>query len=218
VRVEDFIGAQVLPLYANTHTETSTTGRETTRLREDARRIVHRAVGGGSDDVVVFTGSGATGAIDRLLRILTLVLPAAERPVVLAGPYEHHSNELLWRESIADVVAIREDEDGRIDLGHLEEELLRHAERRLRIGSFSAASNVTGIVTWRRLAASWPRSRRARLLPSPPGPSRPSSSGSAGSRCRTRQRRRSAGEPAGRAASGRRRPRRSRPAGRSPGR
>ena len=159
--VEDFIRAEVLPLYANTHTEASATGRHTTRLREDARRIVHRAVGGGEDDVVVFTGSGATGAIDRLLRILNLTLPvdlderhglsasipAAARPVVFVGPFEHHSNELPWRESIADVVVIRADEDGRFDLEHLEEELERHWERPYKIGSFSAASNVTGILT-----------------------------------------------------------------------
>jgi len=159
--VEDFIRAEVLPLYANTHTEASATGLQMTRLREDARRIVHRAVGGGKNDVVVFTGSGATGAIDRLLRVLNLVLPvdlderydlsaaipAAERPVVFVGPFEHHSNELPWRESIADVVVIREDEDGRFDLDHLEEELERYAERPYKIGSFSAASNVTGILT-----------------------------------------------------------------------
>src|SRR5690606_1925199 len=63
------------------------------------------------------------------------------------GPFEHHSNELPWRESIADVVVIREDTDGHVDLAHLEEELARYAARPLKIGSFSAASNVTGIAT-----------------------------------------------------------------------
>jgi selenocysteine lyase/cysteine desulfurase len=66
---------------------------------------------------------------------------------VFVGPYEHHSNELPWRESIADVVTIREDAAGRVDLEHLEDELLRHGRRPLKVGSFSAASNVTGIVT-----------------------------------------------------------------------
>jgi hypothetical protein len=70
--VEDFIRREVLPLYANTHTEASATGRRTKRLREEARRIVHRAVGGGPDDLVVFCGTGATGAIDRLTRVLDL--------------------------------------------------------------------------------------------------------------------------------------------------
>ena len=67
--------------------------------------------------------------------------------MVFIGPYEHHSNELPWRESIADVVTIDEDADGHIDLAHLERELEQYAARPLQIGSFSAASNVTGIVS-----------------------------------------------------------------------
>jgi selenocysteine lyase/cysteine desulfurase len=147
--IEDFIRDEVLPLYANTHTEASATGLQTTQLREEARRIVHRAVGGGKDDLVVFAGSGATGAIDRLIRVLELgrFAAAPERPIVFVGPYEHHSNELPWRESIADVVVIREDGERGFDLDHLSEELERHASRSLKIGSFSAASNVTGILT-----------------------------------------------------------------------
>ena len=145
--IEDFIRDRVLPLYANTHTEASATGRQTTALREDARRIIHRAVNGGEDDVVIFCGSGATGAIDKLVRLLELGGPRVERPVVFIGPYEHHSNELPWRESRADVVTVREDADGRIDVAHLDDELRRHARRTLKVGSFSAASNVTGIVS-----------------------------------------------------------------------
>jgi selenocysteine lyase/cysteine desulfurase len=159
--IEDFIREEVMPFYANTHTETSGTGRQTTRFREDARRIIHDAVGGGEDDVVLFCGSGATGAVNTLVNILNIRLPAdldaqydlarqipaEERPVVFIGPYEHHSNELPWRETIADVVEIDEDADGHIDLRHLELELARYAGRPRKIGSFSAASNVTGIAT-----------------------------------------------------------------------
>ena len=143
--IEDFIRDRVLPLYANTHTEASATGRQTTALREEARRIIHRTVNGGADDVVIFCGSGATGAIDKLRRLLDL--GGEERPVVFIGPYEHHSNELPWRESSAEVVTVREGADGRIDVAHLEHELRRHAHRALKLGSFSAASNVTGIVS-----------------------------------------------------------------------
>jgi selenocysteine lyase/cysteine desulfurase len=143
--IEDAIRERVLPLYANTHTEVSTTGRRTTRLREGARQAIHRAVGGGDDDVVVFCGSGATAAIDRLQRILRL--DSGHRPVVFIGPFEHHSNELPWRESPAEVVVVGQDAEGRVDLDHLRDELERHATRRFKIGSFSAASNVTGVVT-----------------------------------------------------------------------
>ncbi|MFF4656412.1 aminotransferase class V-fold PLP-dependent enzyme [Streptomyces sp. NPDC001381] len=149
--VEDFIREQVLPRYGNTHTESSSTGLQTTRLREDARRIIRDAVGGTEDDLVVFCGSGATTAVNKLVGILGLRRPdrppEARRPVVFVGPYEHHSNELPWRESVADVVVIDEDPDGHIDLALLEAGLRRYAGRPLRIGSFSAASNVTGILT-----------------------------------------------------------------------
>jgi selenocysteine lyase/cysteine desulfurase len=160
--IEDFIRDAVLPLYGNTHTESSGTGLQTTRFREDARRIIREAVGGTRDEhCVIFAGSGSTGAIDRLIDCLEIRIPAdlddrydlasrippRERPVVFIGPYEHHSNELPWRESLAEVVVIPEDHDGRIDLARLEAELLAHADRPLKIGSFSAASNVTGVIS-----------------------------------------------------------------------
>jgi selenocysteine lyase/cysteine desulfurase len=159
--IEHFIRTEVLPRYANTHTESSGTGLQTTRLREDARQIVKDAVGGGDSTRVLFTGSGATGAIDKLVGILGLRIPSAmedrwhlsryvppdERPVVFTGPFEHHSNELPWRESVADVVRLPEDADGHIDVAALEAALVRYRDRPLRIGSFSAASNVTGILS-----------------------------------------------------------------------
>jgi selenocysteine lyase/cysteine desulfurase len=159
--IEDFIRDAVLPTYANTHTESSGTGLQTTRLREDARRIIRDAVHGDDSTCVIFAGSGCTGAIDRLVGILNLripadldaryglseAIPAAERPVVLVGPFEHHSNELPWRESIADLVTIPEDRDGHVDLEALEAALREHRDRPLVIGAFSAASNVTGILT-----------------------------------------------------------------------
>jgi len=159
--IEDFIRHEVLPRYANTHTESSGTGLQTTRLREDARQIIRDAVGGDEQTIVIFTGSGSTGAVDKLIRVLGIRMPAElddpyhftaqippdQRPVVFIGPFEHHSNELPWRESIADVVVIPEDPDGHIDGTHLEAELVRYQDRPLRIGSFSAASNVTGILT-----------------------------------------------------------------------
>jgi selenocysteine lyase/cysteine desulfurase len=159
--IEDFIRDEVLPSYANTHTESSGTGLQTTRLREDARRIIHEAVGGDDDTVVLFAGSGTTGAISKLIGVMGLRIPSAledrhelsrhipadQRPVVFIGPYEHHSNEIPWRETIADVVTIPQDADGHIDLDGLRRALEDHADRPLRIGSFSAASNVTGIVS-----------------------------------------------------------------------
>ncbi|MDL2334781.1 MAG: aminotransferase class V-fold PLP-dependent enzyme [Chloroflexota bacterium] len=160
--IEDYLRDAVMPLYANTHTESSGTGLQTTRFREDARDIVRSALGGNKKDhALIFCGAGSTGAVDKLVAILNLripadledryhlsqAIPAGERPVVFIGPFEHHSNELPWRESIADLVTIHEDADGHIDLAELERKLTEYADRPLKIGSFSAASNVTGIVS-----------------------------------------------------------------------
>ena len=157
--IEDIIREQVLSFYANTHTETSFTGAQTTALREQARRIIRRAVNGSSEDQVIFCGAGATAAINKLIDILNLRLPddlsrrydltagipPQDRPVVFIGPYEHHSNELPWRESIAELVVTPLDGQGQIDSRALEARLHAYADRPLKIGSFSAASNVTGV-------------------------------------------------------------------------
>jgi selenocysteine lyase/cysteine desulfurase len=159
--IENFISSKVLPFYANTHTETSFSGAQTTKFREEARNSIRKAVNANSDDQVIFTGSGATAAINKLIDILNLRLPAdlsarhklldhlplQDRPVVFIGPYEHHSNEIPWRESIADVVVIPLAQNGQLDIAMLEKKLAQYADRELKIGSFSAASNVTGIKT-----------------------------------------------------------------------
>ncbi|WP_240554813.1 aminotransferase class V-fold PLP-dependent enzyme [Oceanicoccus sagamiensis] len=159
--IEDYIRDKVLPFYANTHTETSYTGAHTTALREQARQIIRQALKGTADDQVIFCGPGATAAINKLIDILNLRLPAdlaeryqlldqipaEQRPVVFIGPYEHHSNELPWRESIADVEVIPLNQEGQLDTDVLQQKLQDYQQRPLKIGSFSAASNVTGIKT-----------------------------------------------------------------------
>ncbi|MGB8360027.1 MAG: aminotransferase class V-fold PLP-dependent enzyme [Acidimicrobiia bacterium] len=160
--IEDYIRQAVLPYYANTHTETSGTGLRTTSFREQARDIIRRSVGASaSEHAVIFAGSGSTGAIDRLISILGLRSPrqpdegrtesatgtTGSRPVVLVGPFEHHSNEVQWRETVAEVIEVDQDDEGHIDLGDLERHLREVSGRGLVIGSFSAASNVTGIMS-----------------------------------------------------------------------
>jgi len=159
--IEDYLRNEVLPRYANTHTESSGTGLQTTRLREEARSLIREGVGGDDSVAVIFAGSGCTGAIAKLIGILGLRIPDRldteyhltdqiapdRRPVVFIGPFEHHSNELPWRETIADVVTVPQDPDGHISAEVLEQRLVEYAARPLKIGSFSAASNVTGIVS-----------------------------------------------------------------------
>lgn len=148
--VEDYVWRMVLPSYANTHTEASFCGATTSRLRALARRKVAKAVGAGAEDAVIFTGSGATAAVNKLIALLGLRDPSGQaegRAVVFLGPYEHHSNILPWRESAAKVVEIPEGPDGGPCLRTLANELDAHCGWALKMGSFSAASNVTGIRT-----------------------------------------------------------------------
>ena len=160
--------SQVRPYYANTHTAVSSTGRVMTRLREQSRDVIRRAVNAGPDDVVVFVGSGATAAVNKLVGLLGITIPEPlerehhltahipedSRPVVFVGPYEHHSNQLPWCCSIATIAEIALDEHGCVSLTDLQAKLQAYRHRPLKIGAFSAASNVTGLLTdVRRVAA-----------------------------------------------------------------
>ncbi len=161
--------------YANTHTEDDVSGRSMTRLLHRAEETIKEAVNAGPQGKLIAVGAGSTGAIDKFQQILGVQVPPAtmalikeilraekgegalrdleealekRRPVVFVGPYEHHSNEVTWRQGLAQVVEVDLAPDGRLDLAHLERLLKEPAYMgRLRIGSFSAASNVTGIRT-----------------------------------------------------------------------
>lgn len=148
-QVEDFIRDQVLPYYANSHTQASFCGAYMTRLREAARAEIARMVGAAGDTSVVFAGSGSTAGINRLVGLLDIVALRAQgkRIVVIVGPYEHHSNILPWRDSGADVVEINEAPQGGPDIGDLTQALIDAKGADLIVGTFSAASNVTGIKT-----------------------------------------------------------------------
>lgn len=146
--IEDAIQQHVLPFYANTHTEANATGQQTTAFREQARHQIRAAVNASSEDLVMFCGSGATSAVNTLITQLGLrnLSPEEKSNVcVFIGPYEHHSNELPWRELGINVIRIAEAEEGDVCLNDLERQLQTHQGKRL-IGSFSAASNVTGIL------------------------------------------------------------------------
>ncbi|MCT4624878.1 MAG: aminotransferase class V-fold PLP-dependent enzyme [Schleiferiaceae bacterium] len=145
--VEDFIEKAVLPSFANTHTESSYTGLQSTHLREEARAIIKSSINASDDDAVIFTGSGSTGAMDLLNRKLNQHFAnETVKPLVLIGPYEHHSNILPWREGPYELVELPLSRNGNVDLIVLEQVLKQNHQSRPIIGSFSAASNVTGII------------------------------------------------------------------------
>lgn len=145
-QIEDFVATHVLPFYANSHTQSSYCGAYTTRLRKEARALISTQTNADDGCSVIFSGSGATSAVNRLVSLCDLSKSAGKLTVFI-GPFEHHSNILPWRESGADVVEIAECESTGVDLEMLESELKKRAGGGMMVGSFSAASNVTGILT-----------------------------------------------------------------------
>lgn len=148
-QIEAFVMENVLPYYANSHTEASFCGGHMTRMRREARTTIARICGADTGFATVFTGAGATAGLNRIVSLLGVpeAVQAGRHTVVLIGPYEHHSNILPWRESGATVIEIAEAATGGPDLAELEAALIKAGPDALKIGAFSAASNVTGIVT-----------------------------------------------------------------------
>lgn len=147
MQVERFVLEHVLPYYANSHTEASYCGGFITRLRREARAVVGRCCGAGDEHAVIFSGSGATLGINRLVHLLgvSAAVAAGRKVRVVIGPYEHHSNILPWRESGAELVSVAESPLGGPDLAELDAALQAPAGT-LVVCALSAASNVTGIV------------------------------------------------------------------------
>ena len=147
-QIEDFVLTELLPFYANSHTEASYVGGFMTNLRREARDILRAEVNASKDHAVIFTGSGATAGINQISHLICLkeMVSKMLMPVVLIGPYEHHSNILPWRESGAEVIEVLEAEGGGPCMNSLSQTLKRVKGRPI-VGAFSAASNVSGIVT-----------------------------------------------------------------------
>lgn len=155
--IEDRLRDRFGPFVGNTHSESSVTGSAMTLAYHEAHDILRRHVNASSDDLILTVGAGMTAAVNKLQRILGLKapeglrrfidLPARERPVVFVTHLEHHSNHTSWYETIADVVVVPPDAEGVVSLEALEEQLHAYRARTVKIGAFSACSNVTGIFT-----------------------------------------------------------------------
>ena len=158
--IEEYIQREILPFWANTHTKDTITGTLMTRAYEESKAIIKRHVNAGCDDALIFCGSGMTGAVNKLQRILGLRVPErfkdcikmgeepdVLRPVVFVTHMEHHSNQISWLETIATVEIIGADEEGQVDLESLRILLERYKHRAYKIAAVTACSNVTGIQT-----------------------------------------------------------------------
>jgi len=155
--IEEAMSGRFGPFVGNTHSESSITGTSMTRAYHLAQERIKRHVHAGPDDMLIATGAGMTAAVNKWQRILGLrlpeqladylYLPQKSRPVVFITHMEHHSNQTSWLESIADVEVIEPDAQGRVNLDDLERLLRIHRDRQMKIGTFTACSNVTGICT-----------------------------------------------------------------------
>lgn len=155
--IEEKICNEFGPFVANTHTETSTTGAAMTLAYHEARNIIKKHVNASSDDVLITTGSGMTGVVNKFQRILGLkvveklkeftAIPEEQRPIVFISHMEHHSNQTSWLETIADVEVVPCNSAGLVCLDRFEECIKKHEHRAIKIASITACSNVTGIKT-----------------------------------------------------------------------
>jgi selenocysteine lyase/cysteine desulfurase len=161
--IENCLQNEVIPFFANTHTQTTLTGTLMTTAYEEAKSIIKQHVHANADDVLIFCGSGMTSAVNKLQRLLGIRMPErwkdymplgaspqpdeALRPVVFVTSMEHHSNHVSWLETMATVEIIDQTEEGHVDLEHFERLLFEYKSRKNKIAAVTACSNVTGIQT-----------------------------------------------------------------------
>lgn len=153
--IEEWLTREIAPYIANTHSDGSFTGAAMTAAYRQARELIKRHVHASDHDVLLATGTGCTGAINKLQRLLGLRVPSNfigmarvetnDRPLVLVTHMEHHSNQTSWLECEVDLEVIPADSDGLVDVAAIPAILARYAGRRTRIASITACSNVTGI-------------------------------------------------------------------------
>jgi len=149
---------EVLKTYANTHSEFASDAKTTSFYYDIARENLKNHLELEKDFVLLPCGTGATGAIKKFQELLGIYIPPAtkarynididkiEKPLIVVGPFEHHSNEISYREALCDTIRIPLDKRGNVDLEHLEKILQENKYREI-IGAFSIASNVTGIIS-----------------------------------------------------------------------
>lgn len=145
------------PFVANTHTETTVSGTAMTKAYHKAKKIIKEHVNCNEDDVLIVSGNGMTGVVNKFQRILGLKIPEnlkeftsipnEMRPVVFVSHMEHHSNHTSWLETMARVEVIPPDKNGLFSLKNLEILLEKYKECTIKIASVIAGSNVTGIQT-----------------------------------------------------------------------
>jgi selenocysteine lyase/cysteine desulfurase len=154
--IEEKITNDCGPLIGNTHTEANITGTTMTKAYREAKEIIKQHVNADGNDILIMDGSGMTSIVNKLARLLGIKisknlshhikLSEEDRPIIFVSHMEHHSNYISWIETIGDVICLEPTKDGEINFEEFEQLLQKYNHRKLKIGSFSACSNVTGII------------------------------------------------------------------------
>jgi selenocysteine lyase/cysteine desulfurase len=129
------------PFVANTHTESNVTGSCMTKAYHEAKNIIKEHVNANERDILLFEGTGMTGAVTKFQRLLKL---KEKKSVVFITHMEHHSNQISWLESGCKLVIIPPDQKGNVSEEKLMEKLNEYKDYPIKIGAFTAASNVSG--------------------------------------------------------------------------
>ncbi|WP_104750144.1 aminotransferase class V-fold PLP-dependent enzyme [Helicobacter cynogastricus] len=151
---------KLLPFYANAHSEFSKHAALMQCVYTESKMRIKRSLGLSEDFIILTSGFGASHAIKRFQEILGIYIPPKSRqvlgkledialPKVIIGPYEHHSNEISWREGLCEVVRLGLDSQGLFSLENLEralQEAQGHTNKFKPIVSVGVASNVTGMI------------------------------------------------------------------------
>lgn len=155
--IERLLSEQIGPYVGNTHTETTITGSAMTHAYHQALMNIKEHVNAAADDIIISSGSGMTGVINKFQRILGLKvherhqqyteLPEELKPIIFVTHMEHHSNQTSWLETTGEVEIIQSDSKGKVDLAHLQQLLYTHADRKIKIAAITSCSNVSGVMT-----------------------------------------------------------------------
>ncbi len=155
--IEDRMQHQIAPFVGNTHTETTVTGSSMTMAYHHAKKIIKKHVGARESDILISSNSGMTGVANKFQRILglkvhekyrpSIKIEEHDRPIVFVSHMEHHSNQTSWEETLADVMIIKPNEEGLVDLEDLKSLLKLYESRKIKIAAVTSCSNVTGIKT-----------------------------------------------------------------------
>jgi len=145
---------EILKTYANTHSEVWYNASITSKYYEEARKSLYESLELDDSFCILPTWTWTTWAIKKFQELIWIYVSprfkerfeinSEKKPLVIIWPFEHHSNEISFREAICDVIVCPLNSKNTLDLEKLEEIVEENKHREI-IWSFSSASNVTWI-------------------------------------------------------------------------